>query len=154
RRGLKVSAPIWLGAMGLSASTYIDRFVVAYFLDLEKVGVVTFYFSFASAIFTLVQAGVLSFVYPRLVALHREGNTEEFARDAWRAGKTVALSAGCMSILIGLAVPIIGQLFDKPQYVKYAPVLWLIIVGTWIRTNAETLYQILFARRQDRALWL
>jgi O-antigen/teichoic acid export membrane protein len=76
RRGLKVSAPIWLGTMGLSASTYIDRFVVAHFLDLEKVGVVTFYFSFASAIFTLVQAGVLSFIYPRLVALHREGNTD------------------------------------------------------------------------------
>jgi O-antigen/teichoic acid export membrane protein len=154
RRGLKVSVPIWLGTMGLSASAYIDRFVVAHFLDLEKVGVVTFYSSFAFAIFTLVQAGVLSFVYPRLVALHQEGSTAQFAQEAWQAGKNVALSAACIGIVVGVAVPIMGQLFNKPEYVKYASVLWLIILGAWIQANAEMLYQILFARRQDRAIWL
>jgi O-antigen/teichoic acid export membrane protein len=154
RDGLKVSVPIWLGTMGLSASTYLDRFVVAYFLDLEKVGVVTFYWSFAFAILTLAQAGVLSFVYPRLVALHREGSTAQFAWEAWKAAKSVALSAGCIGIVIGVAVPIMGLLFDKPEYVKYESVLWLIILGAWIRANADTLYQILFARKQDRAIWL
>ena len=55
---------------------------------------------------------------------------------------------------IGVVVPLLGPLFGRPQYTDHASVLWLIIVGMWLRCNADTLYQVLFARHQDRAIWL
>jgi O-antigen/teichoic acid export membrane protein len=154
RRGIKTSLFIWLGTLGLAIGTYADRFIVVKFLDLEKVGVATFYFSFASAMLTLVHSGVLAFAYPRLVALHREGEVKRFQEEMWQTIKFVALSAAGIGATIGVAVPLLGSLFARPQYIDYAPVLWLIIVGMWLRSNADTLYQVLFARHQDRAIWL
>jgi O-antigen/teichoic acid export membrane protein len=49
---------------------------------------------------------------------------------------------------------LLGRSFHRPQFVDNAPVLWLMMAGMWIRCNAETLYQVLFARHQDRAIWL
>jgi O-antigen/teichoic acid export membrane protein len=38
--------------------------------------------------------------------------------------------------------------------VEYTGTLWLMLIGVWIRSNADTLYYILFSRHQDRAIWL
>lgn len=154
RDGIKKSCLIWLGSLGFAAGTYIDRFVVMHFLGLEKVGIAAFYFSFAAATLTLVQAGVLSFVYPRLVAMHREGDRTGFRHEMRQATVHVALFAGLIAAGVSIAVPLLGQSFHRPQFVDNATVLWLMMAGVWIRCNADTLYQVLFARHQDRAIWL
>jgi O-antigen/teichoic acid export membrane protein len=152
--GMKTSSLIWLGTVGTATGSYIDRFFVAHYLDLELVGVATFYFSFVLAILTLIQKGVLSFVYPRLVALNREARYADFWRETWAAVKYVALSAAAIGVAVGLAVPLLGIFFGRPQYYDHRWALWAIIVGIWIRCNSETFYQVLFARHQDRAIWL
>jgi O-antigen/teichoic acid export membrane protein len=101
-----------------------------------------------------VQTGVLSLVYPRLVALHREGDGTGFRHEMRQATGHVALFAGLIAAGVNIAVPLLGQSFHRPQFVDNAPVLWLMTAGIWIRCNAETLYQVLFARHQDRAIWL
>jgi O-antigen/teichoic acid export membrane protein len=154
RDGIKKSFLIWLGTLGFVAGYYIDRFVVMHFLGLEKVGIAAFYSSFAAATSTLVQTGVLSFVYPRLVALHREGDSMGFRHEMQQAAGHVALFAGLIAAGVSIAVPLLGRSFHRPQFVDNAPVLWLMMAGMWIRCNAETLYQVLFARHQDRAIWL
>ena len=154
RDGIKKSCLIWLGSLGFSVGTYIDRFVVMHFLGLEKVGIAAFYFSFTAATLTLVQAGVLSFVYPRLVALHREGDGIGFRHEMRQATLHVALFAGLIAAVVSIAVPLLGLSFHRPQFVDNATVLWLMMAGVWIRCNADTLYQVLFARHQDRAIWL
>jgi O-antigen/teichoic acid export membrane protein len=154
KKGVKKSSLIWLGTLGIMTGSYIDRFVLAHFLGLEIVGVAAFYFSFAAAILTLVQTGVLSFIFPRLVALHREGDRTGFRHEMRQATGHVALFAGLIAAGVNIAVPLLGQSFHRPQFVDNAPVLWLMTAGIWIRCNAETLYQVLFARHQDRAIWL
>jgi O-antigen/teichoic acid export membrane protein len=153
-RGMKTSSLIWLGTLGTTTGSFIDRFFIAHYLDLEMVGIATFYFSFALAILTLVQKSILSFVYPRLVALHREGDGGGFRQETWQAIRYVAFSAAGIGAVVGFAVPLLGIFFDRPQYGEHKWALWLIIVGIWFRCNAETLYQVLFARHQDRAIWL
>jgi O-antigen/teichoic acid export membrane protein len=152
--GVKKSTFIWLGTVGIMAGSYIDRFVLAHFLDLEKVGIATFYFSFANAILTLVQTGVLSFVYPRLVVFHREKNWTGFQYELRQALAHVAVFAGVIAAGMSIAVPLLGPFFHRPQFADNAPVFWLMAAGVWIRCNAETLYQVLFARHQDRVIWL
>jgi O-antigen/teichoic acid export membrane protein len=154
KRGVKTSSLIWLGTVGLAIGTYVDRFIVVRFLDLEKVGIATFYFSFANAMLTLVHSGVLAFAYPRLVALYRDRDVKRFREEMWKTIKYVALSAAGIGAAIGVTVPLLGLLFDRPQYADYASVLWLILLAMWLRANADTLYQVLFARHQDRAIWL
>ena len=152
--GLKKSCLVWLGAVGLAAGTYVDRFVVEQYLSLSDVGVITFYASFTNALLALMQSGVLAFATPRMIQHHRDGNGSQFDTEAYRAAKQVSLGAGGAVLVLAAVVPILGMLTGRAALVDNAPVLWLMLAGSWVRAVAEVLYNILYARHQDRAIWL
>jgi O-antigen/teichoic acid export membrane protein len=154
REGVKRCAFIWLGSLGTTIGFYIDRFIVAHNLGLDLAGVATFYSSFTTALFALVQSGVLAFTYPKLILLHQEKDEAGFKALAWKLGWQVAVFAGVVAIAIGTAVPLFGNYFGHAILVQEAPTLWLMLFGMWLRANATTLYYVLFARHQDRAIWL
>jgi O-antigen/teichoic acid export membrane protein len=154
KAGVRKSSLIWLGTIGLAAGMYVDRFVVMEFLGLDYVGIATFYFSFTTALLTLVDSGVLAFAYPRLIKLHRQGDRRAFRHEAGKAGLHTALFATVLVVGIGIGVPLIGYIFHRPEFVRETKTLWLMLAGTWLRANAESLYYVLFARGQDKAIWL
>lgn len=154
KEGVKKSFLIWLGTMGLAAGMYVDRFIVMKFLGLDEVGIATFYFSFTFALLTLLHSGVMAFFYPRLIKLYRKNNEAGFRKEMRQTGLQTAISAAVIAAGIGIGVPLIGHFFNRPELVREAKTLWLMLAGTWIRANAETLYYVLFARNQDKAIWL
>jgi O-antigen/teichoic acid export membrane protein len=154
KRGLKKSSLIWLGALGLVAGVYVDRFIALRFLTLDDVGVITFYASFSNAMLALLQSGVAAFAHPRLIVFHREGKKDRFRKEARRMIQQIAMGGAVMAVGLGIAVPLLGGYTGHPEYQQHVVVLWLILAGTWIRANAEALYLILFARHQDRPIWL
>ena len=153
-RGLKKSSLIWLGMVGLTGGVYVDRFIVLRFLGLDDVGIITFYTSFTNAMLALLQSGVAAFAYPRLIQFHRDGNKDHFSKEARRTVKQIALGAAVMAAGLAVAVPLLAHYFSRPVYVQYAFVFWLILAGTWVRANADALFLVLFARNQDRPIWL
>jgi O-antigen/teichoic acid export membrane protein len=152
--GLKKTSLIWVGAIGLWSGVYVDRFIVLHFLGLDDVGILTFYASFNNSMIALLQSGVAAFAYPRLILFHREGRKDHFHKEAYRTAGQIAMSAAFIAVGLGVAVPLLGRYLNHPVYVEYAPVFWLMLAGTWLRANADTLYMVLFARHQDRAIWL
>ncbi len=154
RNGIRKCFFIWLGTLGVTAGYYIDRFIVMHFLGLDYVGISTFYISFTSALHTLILSGVLSFSYPRLIVLHRDNDQAGFIREAKQTGWYVAVFSAVIAIGIGVGVPMLGYLFKRPELARETPTLIWLLAGTWMRSNAETLYYILFARHEDRAIWL
>ncbi len=154
KTGVRKSVYIWLGTLGLSAGMYVDRFIVAKFLGIDAVGVATFYLSFIIAILTLVQSGVLSFSYPRLIKMHQRGDVNGFRKEVRQAAVHTAIFAAIVAVCMGFGVPLLGRLLDRPELFEEKEALWLMLLATWIRANAETMYWVLFARHQDKPLWL
>ena len=154
RRGINKCFFIWLGTIGLTVGFYIDRFIVVKYLSLDFVGILTFYVSFTAALHTLILSGVLSFSYPRLIVLHRDHDESGFWREAKQTGWHVSIFSAVIAAGIGVGVPLLGFVFKRPELVSETITLVLLLCGTWIRSNAETLYYVLFARHQDRAIWL
>lgn len=152
-RSLRSSALIWVSTVALTTGTLVDRFVVGADLNLELVGVVTFYASFASALFALIESSVFC-NYPRLVSLHRENDKSGFDREAARMLRTGALLGGAIGLAMAVIVPVFGKIMERPLIVDAAPTFWLLLFGTWIRISAQSLYLRLFARHLDRAIWL
>lgn len=145
---------IWLGTLGIAGGTYVDRFIVAHYLTLDYAGIATFYASFAVALLTLSQSGVLAFSYPRMIKLHRDGDETGFRNEARQTLWHVALFAAAVSLVVGFGVPLLAQLLDRPKLAAESFTLWLMLFAVWLRSNAETLYYILYARHQDKPLWL
>jgi O-antigen/teichoic acid export membrane protein len=154
RNGLKKSSLVWLGNMGTAIGSYVDRFVVGYYLNLADAGVLAFYFSFTNALLTLMHSGILTFTYPRLITSHRNGRKEEFRHEVQKATWQVAVSSAIVALVLAIGVPVFGAYIHRPQLVNSAPTLWLMLIGTWIRSIAYTVSYVLYARHQDRAIWL
>jgi len=154
RRSVTVSFPIWLGAVGAAAAGNLDRFVVEHFLGRDFVGIASFYASFVGAMIGLLQNGVMSFGYPKLVAHFKNGEQAAFKAEAWRMTWQAGLSVGIMSVAVALLVPYLGNQFGRPEFAQYAATLWLMLFGVWLKSLAESLYYVLYARHQDRPIWI
>ena len=154
RNSIKRCFLIWLGGLGIVAGYYVDRLVVVQFLGLEQVGIATFYLSFTNALLTIIQSGILSMTYPRLIKFYREGNLSGFRQEIRQSLVNANGFAIGIAIVMGIVVPYIGTLFNRPELVTERLTLWLMLFGVCIRANTDALYFILFARHQDRAIWL
>lgn len=153
-RGVKQCFPIWIGTLGAMLALSVDRFVVSLYLNLEEVGVITFYSSFAIALISLVQSGFFAFLYPTLIEYHRRNDVSAFWNEIIRTGIQVAAFVFVAGSVIGIVLPLLAPFFNKPRLADESLTLWLLLAGIWVRVNADTLYYVLYARSQDRPLWL
>jgi O-antigen/teichoic acid export membrane protein len=154
KQGVSKSSLYWIGMIGLIGGSFADRFVINHFLDLKFVGLLTFYASFTNAMLTLMQSGVIVFSYPRLIALFRDGDLKGFRKEVWHTVWQMATGATGIALLLGVAVPFVGRLLGRPSLVENAWTFWLLLFGCWIRVNTEVFFYVLFARHQDKPLWL
>ena len=154
KASLKKSAPVWLGTIGAMTASSMDRFVVSAYLDLEKVGVVTFYSSFAFALLSLVHSGFFSFSYPRLIDLHKKGETKAFKEEAISTGIEVSLFVLAAALFLGVLMPISAPFFGKPELAAEALTFWLMLCAIWIRSVSDSFYFVLYAKGKDKPLWL
>jgi len=145
---------IWLGGLGIVGGYYVDRLIVVEFLGLDYAGIATFYLSFTNALLTIIQSGVLSIAYPRLIRFYRERKMELFHKEIKQTFFNANAFSLCIAVIMAVVVPLIGKYFHKPEIVREEATLWLMLVGMCIRSNTEVLYFILFARHQDKAIWL
>lgn len=154
RQGVKKSIPFWVGMTGLIGGSFSDRFVVEHFLTPKYVGILTFYTSFTNAMLTLMQSGVIVFAYPRLIALYRDSDIRAFHKEVWHTTGQMTFGATVIALILAIAVPMLGPLLGRPELVEQEGTLWLLLLGTWLRVNAEVFLYVMFARHQDRPLWL
>jgi len=154
RHGIRKSLLILIGSSTNTFGFYADRFVVMHFLGVEAVGVVTLYWSFANALVALVDSGVLSFSYPRLIQYHSKNQTALYWRTVRNASIESALLGTFFALAMAFAVPAMGDLFHRPELSLNKVTFWLMLSGLWIRANARLFYYILYSRHQDKALWL
>jgi O-antigen/teichoic acid export membrane protein len=148
------SALIWIGAMGLVAGSYIDRFVLAANLSLSDVGVATFYTAFSTSVMTLVTSSTLVVASPRLIRFVSDRQWPEFRRDLRRVGRTVAFIGFALAAIVTVALPFVGQFLGKAELSGFSLTLALIMSATWIRMIAETAFYGLYAFHDDRPIWL
>jgi len=154
KTGLIKSFPVWMGTIGGMTALSLDRFVVSYFLDLESVGVITFYGSFAFALLSLVHSGFFNFSYPQMIKHHQGGLTDMFWIEARQTGLQVAAFVAVAAIALGVLLPYSAPFFNKPELVAESRTFWLMLAGVWIRANADTFYFVLYAKHKDKPLWL
>jgi O-antigen/teichoic acid export membrane protein len=51
-------------------------------------------------------------------------------------------------------MPFLGDQLGKPELIEAYPLFLILLLATWVRTHAETLYYGLFVARNHRAIWL
>lgn len=154
RKDVTRCLPIWLGAIGAVGAINIDRFVVEFYMSREMVGVLSFFASFGTALIALVTSGVSTFKQPHLIAHHKQNETLKF----WEVAKEITIqSTGAaifLSLIIGLVVPVMAAMLGKPEIESHKVVLWFILAGSVMRLGSDSLNGVMYARHQDKDIWI
>lgn len=145
---------LWLAVMASSASSNIDRFVVEGHLGREAVGLVSYYSSFVMSVSALMASGVFAFTYPALIRHYKQKQIDEFKNEARKSTIHATLFCTFVCVAMGATIPLFGHFFDQPEFVSFAPVFWMMLLGVLIKTATESLYYVLYAWGEDRALWV
>ncbi len=149
RRSVRASAMLYGNSLASTATIYIDRYLVGAFLSLELAGVYFFFWQVGTAIYNLVNSGVMSFARPHLVSAFQSGDEEAFqdlhhqtTRSALLEALVLALAA---AIVIWLVLPYLG----RPVLIKYQGLLWVLLAAVLARIYAEIGALRLYCKSRD-----
>ncbi|MGE0108691.1 MAG: lipopolysaccharide biosynthesis protein, partial [Bdellovibrionales bacterium] len=153
KQSVKKSAPIWLGSLGLMVGGYIDRFFINHFINIELVGVMTFYYSFINAMPPLIESGALIFSAPKMVEFYKNKKTENFWKEAKNALIQIGIGVALLSLALSIFVPVLGYFMGKPAFLENIHTFWLLLGATWINSISLVLHYVLFAQHRDKPIW-
>lgn len=154
RRGLKTAGQYLLGTLALRGLFTFDRYFLDLYAGKSAVGVYSFYMSFANAMMSFTDAGIVSKMYPLIVASYRTGRHEEYRQNLKKmATGLVVLYAGFTFVLVVTIKPVLGYI-ERDVYINQISVLWLLLAAMGAYGLGLVPHYAMYARGNDRPLLL
>ena len=150
-QALRGSLVLYVKDVSGTVSSFIDRFLISFYLGLELTGVYTLFWSIANVVHSLAIFGVLQAHIAPLVGAG-QSNAAAF-RDLERR---LEIETGAWALIIaagvGGATPFVVGLLDRPLLGDNLAVFWLILAATLMRIAADGYGFVIYALHRDRAI--
>ncbi|HWR83512.1 MAG TPA: lipopolysaccharide biosynthesis protein [Candidatus Deferrimicrobium sp.] len=150
RNGTRVALPFFAATASLMGIQYADRYFLQHYYGESTVGVYTFYAQVSNAIQIFVFAGVISVLYPRIVAAYQQGRLSEYRllvrKLSLGVGVSVLLLVGACAIAIKPILALVG----KAVYGSQVGVFWIMLASGALLSCSYIPHYVLFAKRRDR----
>jgi len=150
---LRASAYLYLSDLSGTLAQFIDRYLIAVFIDIEHAGVYTLFFQLANALYTLVSSSIVNLHRPAVLSAFQKSQTQEatalLRAMQWRAIGTMLVVA----LAVGLAFQWLAPLLQRPLVLQYLPLMWLTFAATAVKIACLTSFVALFAMRLDGHLF-
>jgi O-antigen/teichoic acid export membrane protein len=152
RKGLRIALPLFVASLAVRGMATFDRFMVENAVGLDVLGAYVLFASVAVAVLAFLDAGVVDFAYPRLVALvsskDRQGFLDEMAKV-----RTRVLSMTAMLVLGALITShILVRLLDRPVYTEHLMLVHSLLAIATLNALSVIPHLGLYALRQDRPI--
>ncbi len=152
RKGLKVAAPLLVASLAVRGIFTFDRYWVESVTNLEVLGAYVLFISMAVAVLSFLDAGVVVFFYPKLVAAAKE---KEFAvfRQVMRSFSvniivvTAFLVVSCWAVANPLLVWVGNDIYIQYLYLLH----WLLLAMTFYSLSMIP-HVALYAFDKDKAI--
>ena len=151
-KGFRTAALFLTATMSFKALLTADRYIVAYLADNEFLGVYVLYIGIAMAVTSFMDSAVFSFLYPRLVRAYRQNSLEDYRKIMKELLWSVA-GFGILLVVGGIVLaPIVLRWLDKPLYLEYTYILWLLLLMALIYNISMIPHYGLYAGGDDRGI--
>lgn len=152
RKGLKVAAPLLVASLAVRGIFTFDRYWVESVTNLEVLGAYVLFISMAVAVLSFLDAGVVVFFYPKLVAAAKE---KEFAvfRQVMRSFSVniIVVAAFLVIFCWAIANPLLVWV-GNDIYIQYLYLLhWLLLAMTFYSLSMIP-HVALYAFDKDKAI--
>lgn len=151
-KGIKIAIPLLLASLAVRGMFTFDRYLVESVASLEVLGAYVLFIGMANAILSFLDAGVIVFMYPKLVMAAKRGEDAVFRRSM----KVFFLNVLAVTAVLVLACWLIsGPLIEwlkKPVYTDNLFVLGWLLFAISIYAMSMVPHLGLYAHSNDRPI--
>lgn len=152
RRGVRVAAPFVLATLSLRALSTVDRYWIESLSGLEVLAAYVLFAGISNVILSFLDAAVLTFLYPALIAAAGKGDQVEFATLMKRLTKqTLVVTVGLSMLVLALTYPLLVWL-NKPVYTQYLSLFYWTVLATVLNALSMIPHYGLYARHRDKSI--
>lgn len=151
-RGLKVALPFFIATLAARGLSTFDRFFVEEAAGLELLGAYVLYASLGVAVLAFLDAGVVDFAYPRLVALVGARDKAGFEQEMRQVRRRVLAMGGVLILGAALAAQLLAQLLGRELYQQQLHLVYGVLAVAALNALSLVPQLGLYALRQDRAI--
>jgi len=152
RKGVKVALPFLLASLAFRSIGVFDRYILEGLAGLQIVAVYVLFYGFSNAMIALLDAGVLSFAYPSLVAAVKNGKSADYRAIMQKMTlHTLVLVTG-FSVLSVLLLPFILVWIGRDIYIEYDSLYFVMLCAIICNAIAMIPHYGLYSHRNDRPI--
>jgi O-antigen/teichoic acid export membrane protein len=152
RRSVRASALLYGNSLASTATIYLDRYLIGALISLELAGVYFFFWQVGTAIYNLVNSGLMSFARPHLVSAFQTGDEEAFRHLQAQTTRSALLETLLLGLAAAAVIWFVVPYLGRPLLIKHQDLLWLLLAATLARICAEMGALRLYCRSHDPLL--
>ncbi len=152
KRGIKKAAPFFLATLSFQILFTVDRYWIETLSDLDTLAAYVLFCGVAVAVYSVVDASVVSFIYPRLVAACGRGEQCRFRRLLLTLAWQVILATLLFSLAALVCIHPVLMWLNKSVYSDALPLFYWLLSAIICFCLSIIPHYGLYARRRDRAI--
>lgn len=151
-RGVKIAIPLLVASLAIRGLFTFDRYWVENVAGLDVLGAYVLFVGIATSVVSFLDAGVVVFLYPQVVAAAKANDAGAFDKGMKKLFISVLV---VLIVLVGAALlvsrPVLGWVGRNIYIDNFYLLKWLLLAVT-IYTLSMVPHVGLYARRQDKAI--
>lgn len=153
RKGIKITIPLLLASLAVRGIFTLDRYWVEDVAGLDVLGAYILFVGMATAILSFVDAGVVVFIFPKMVASAKLNDGVSFRRHM----KELLLSVTVVSISLAVVLCVSSEYLltwvDKAVYVENLYILYWLLLGMVLYSLSMIPHLGLYAFGYDKPIF-
>lgn len=151
-KGVKVSIPLLLASLSIRGIFTFDRYWVEASAGLDVLGSYILFAGIAFSIVSFLDAGVIAFLYPKVVAAAKEKDDASFKRQMKDLAVNIVVSTVIMAVVALLVSPLILGWIGKSIYADGIYLLRWLLLAVTIYSFSMIFHIGLYAKRNDKTI--
>jgi O-antigen/teichoic acid export membrane protein len=151
-RGVKVAFPLLIASLAIRGLFTFDRYWVESAVGLDILGAYVLFVGIAFSIVSFLDAGVIAFLYPKVVSAAKENNETKFEKNMKELAVTLVLATIAMAAFALFFSPLVLGWIGKDIYIENLYLLQWLLLAVVIYAVSMVPHVGLYARHQDKAI--
>jgi O-antigen/teichoic acid export membrane protein len=152
KKGIKTASYFFAGTIALRGIFTLDRYILKFYCGVADVGVYTFFMGIANAMQSFVDAGVIVFIYPKMVKAYRNNNNVEFRKELKNLSMGILLSVAILFSCAAICMYPLLNYIGKESYINSMPVFWVLMAAISVSCIGMIPHYVLYAKKKDLSI--
>ncbi|WP_180105760.1 MULTISPECIES: oligosaccharide flippase family protein [unclassified Acinetobacter] len=153
KKGIIICIPFLIGTLAIRGVSTFDKIWLQKYFSQEFLASYSFFSSFSTVVFTIVDALVLSYTYPKLIRLFKNKNKLLYNKEIKRMLISVSGISAISCFLMYFATLIFLNIMKLNQYLNDINIFVIMLVGVFLNCIGMIPHYILYSQGVDKSIY-